>query len=1120
MNRGGLAKLFYQELLKIEQSAALEQAGKVEALYRLLNVLFVEMTKKERLQFATLFSRIAYVSHKYQLTRSLQFYLHRFRWKASQQLGETEDATDLYALGFKTLTVSIEALLGEGPPAEVLNCCPSDWPFPYQQAGIKNYLAQVKVLLIGEEEELSQFLAKAETHAEETIRIQYNIPERNEHFNPTVRVIRRIFDFPLMLTLLDVEVDDEGIYRPRAFIIEPDYLMDVSAIAECFSGNNTDPWPYLLKKFLPFTSSIPLMVGNIANFFLDELMTNPDVTFGELKKQIFQLNPLVFCLYDDRQIRDIIGRSQLHFVNLKQMVKEGFARENIVREDSFLEPTFYSATYGLQGRLDFLYRDIDAGKGAIVELKSGKPFMPNIYGLGPNHFMQTLLYDLLVKSAYGKALDAAAYILYSGLEERQLRFAPATKAQQYEGLQLRNQLLGMERMLAKLGLGEEGLLDQGQLLFGRLNLKFFPQLKGFGRTDMAHFQQVYEGLNPIEKAYFIAFSGFIAREHQLAKTGEQSIDHINGLASLWLNSRAEKQANFDLMSRLTIVKNESAEEEPLIWFARHPEDQLANFRQGDIAILYPEVADGPLAAQLFKCTLVELNQEQIGVRLRSRQFNKRTFEDYEHWNLEHDLLDSGFVSMYRNLFAFAASAKPKKALLLTEQAPRQGQLLPLEPKSGMTEEQGQILQQILATEDYFLLWGPPGTGKTSVMLRHLVEHLLVNTEDQLLLLAYTNRAVDEICASIERIGGDIRNQYLRIGSRYSTGESYQDQLLSLKARKAASRRELKQLIQEKRIIVATVSSIAGKPELLQLKTFQWAIIDEASQILEPMLVGILPHFQRFVLVGDHRQLPAVVVQREDLTAVKDPILHPIGLKDLRNSLFERLYHRCQQENWHWAYAQLSHQGRMHHEIMDFPNRFFYDGTLKILPETVPARTRQLEHSPFKSVMEDEKLEQQLCQYRTLFFDTPIDESSPTAKTNQYEAERIGQLVLSYQKLYRKMGKPLDAESIGIITPYRAQIATIRAVLEKAQLDPETVTIDTVERYQGGARDVILISLCTNSPHQMQTLSSLSMDGVDRKLNVALTRAREHLVLVGNEFLLRSNPIYRDLVEYLQRQSVS
>ncbi|GJM31997.1 MAG: DNA helicase [Saprospiraceae bacterium] len=1117
MNTEGLARLFYQELLKIEQNAALEKAGKVEALYRLLNLLFVEMTRKEKLQFATLFSRIAYVSHKYQLSRPLQFYLHRFRWKASLSLGEETDDNELYGFGFKVLTVCIEALLKEGPPPEVLNCCPPAWPFPFRRAGIKKFLPHAKVLLVGEDQEQSWFLAKDESRAEENIRIQYNIPERNEHFNPTVRVIRQIFGFPLMLTLLDVEVDDEGIYKPRAFIVEPDYLVDVSAISECFSANGADPWPYLLKKFLPFTTSVPLMVGNIANFFLDELMSNPDVTFGELKKRIFQLNPLAFCQFDDRQIRDVVGRSQLHFVNLKQMVKEGFARENIKREDSFLEPAFYSAIYGLQGRLDFLYRDTEAGKGAIVELKSGKPFMANIHGLGPNHFMQTLLYDLLVKSTYDKELEAAAYILYSGLEERQLRFAPATKSQQYDGLQLRNQLLGMERMLTKLGTEEGTLIEQGQPLFGRLDLKFFPKLRGFSRDDMNLFQQLYQSLQDVEKAYLIAFSGFIAREHQLAKTGEQGVDRINGLASLWLNSRPEKQANYDLMSSLTMVKNQAAEEEPLIWFARHQDDKLANFRQGDIAILYPDSERGPLASQLFKCTLVELTPDQVCIRLRSRQFNSRAFDDHEFWNLEHDLLDSSFVSMYRNLFAFAQASKGKRALLLTQREPKIGPAPILPPNPKMTEEQSAILQKVLTTEDYFLLWGPPGTGKTSVMLRHLVAHLLTNTEDHMLLLAYTNRAVDEICAAIERIGGDIKNQYLRIGSRYSTGEAYHTQLLSLKARTITSRKELKELIQEKRIIVATVSSIAGKPELQQLKTFHWAIIDEASQILEPMLVGMLPHFKRFVLIGDHRQLPAVVVQDASLSSIKDPILYPLGLRDLRNSLFERLYQRCQEENWHWAYAQLSHQGRMHREIMDFPNRYFYNGELKILPESVQDRIRQTMASPFQIQQEDPDLDRQLCERRTLFFNTPIDESSRTAKTNQYEAERIGQLVACYQNLYRKNGRPLGPESIGIITPYRAQIATIRAVLENAELDHQSVTIDTVERYQGGAREVILISLCTNSSRQMQTLSSLSLDGVDRKLNVALTRARDHLVIVGNEVLLRTNPVYRDLVDYLQQK---
>ncbi len=88
------------------------------------------------------------------------------------------------------------------------------------------------------------------------------------------------------------------------------------------------------------------------------------------------------------------------------------------------------------------------------------------------------------------------------------------------------------------------------------------------------------------------------------------------------------------------------------------------------------------------------------------------------------------------------------------------------------------------------------------------------------------------------------------------------------------------------------------------------------------------------------------------------------------------------------------------------------------------------------------------------------------------------------------------------------------MLETAAIDPDALTVDTVERYQGGARKVILISLCTNSEAQVSTLTSLSDEGIDRKLNVALTRAREHLVLVGNEQLLRGEKAYSQLLEFL------
>jgi DNA replication ATP-dependent helicase Dna2 len=468
--------------------------------------------------------------------------------------------------------------------------------------------------------------------------------------------------------------------------------------------------------------------------------------------------------------------------------------------------------------------------------------------------------------------------------------------------------------------------------------------------------------------------------------------------------------------------------------------------------------------------------------------------------------------MYRSLFQFVQFDERKKRLLFTLEAPQKPEQESFLIKKGLTEEQGNILQKMINAKDYFLLWGPPGTGKTSVMLRHFVAHLLNETDENILLLAYTNRAVDEICDAIEIIDPLIKNEYIRIGSRFSTQERFHDQLLDQKISKIDSRKDLKDTIQNHRIYVATIASLASKMDLLKLKKFHRVIIDEASQILEPMLVGLLPHFEHFILIGDHKQLPAVVVQSPEESKIESPKLKEIGLENMRDSLFERLFKRCIEKEWHWAFARLSHQGRMHHDIMDFPNEHFYNSGLKILPEQLTASKFQTQNIDLQKPANISYLEQILFSRRNIFLSTEIDNNSRTGKTNAFEANLICELVYGFKRIYEFNNRAIDKNSIGIITPYRAQIAQIRQALMEKGIDPELLTIDTVERYQGGARDVILISLCLNNQTQLSSLVSLSEDGVDRKLNVALTRARQHLVVLGNVEILQQNAIYKNLME--------
>ena len=1166
LNKPELARLFYLELLKIHGNGGWPAATKAGALARLLELLFLEITKAENISFTTLFARIAYACHKFEVEKKTQYWIHFFR-KKLRVLMPGDDAGAVYQLGLKTTAAAIAAVFGEAPPEEVAAILPKKYPFTYSEIKISGFKPVARVIALQDDEANDRLIAQDADAPAAIIYVQYNIAERNEPFNPTIREIRAHFGFPVTLSLVDVEIvgspqnqkaqgehDTDGfpsgiarpdfreqkeaepgtIYRPRAMVVEPDYLLDVSTVANCFQGSGAEPVVYLLQKFLPVVQSVPMMVGNIANFFLDELMHNPRATFKETFPKVFKLNPLAFSLLPDATIREVMHTSQKHWVTLQNMVVQGFKKFDIEPSECYLEPSFYDEKHGLQGRLDVFYKK--GNKSAIIELKSGSAFMPNRNGIGASHYIQTLLYDLMVRATFGDEVEPACYILYSKMDSRQLKFAPRVKSEQNEALQLRNQLVSLDRQLAAI----QGQVVKAPVL-EKITTNHLPHLKGFHQRDVELFEKTYTALNDLERRYFNAFTGFIAREHQLAKTGIQGLENANGLASLWLDDLAQKEENFQIIKALKIRENRANEDEALLIFEKTAEtNQLANFRTGDIAVLYPapaqrEVTSSPFGggregswvnAQIFKITLLSITPQEVTVRLRYKQFNLQIFEENDLWNLEHDQMDMSFNAMYQGLFLFAQAPVEKRKLLLSVEAPSTG--LPIDlpggnqkiggdiASAGLTKEQSRILGKMLSAQNYFLLWGPPGTGKTSQMLKNYAKWIFENTEENLLLLAYTNRAVDEICEVLEDLGSDISESYLRIGSAYSAGARFVPKLLHEKTAHITQRAELKEVFEKHRIVVSTLASLSGNMAVLKLKKFRRVVIDEASQILEPALVGLLPQFEQFILIGDHKQLPAVVVQDASTSAVTDELLQSIGLHNLRNSLFERLYHRCISQGWHWAYDQLSHQGRMHEDIMHFPGEQFYEGKLQILPEQIPTAWNQKVPLPAPNCVTTAGWQQQVAEKRIAFLPTAIDMESLSLKTNRHEAALIAQLIKFLQT--RAPSPNPNPQSIGIITPYRAQIALILEVLQKENIDCTGITVDTVERYQGSARDIILISLCTNAARQLDSLISRSDEGVDRKLNVALTRAREQVVILGNEELLSKNEVYRKLIEYCQENT--
>jgi DNA replication ATP-dependent helicase Dna2 len=321
--------------------------------------------------------------------------------------------------------------------------------------------------------------------------------------------------------------------------------------------------------------------------------------------------------------------------------------------------------------------------------------------------------------------------------------------------------------------------------------------------------------------------------------------------------------------------------------------------------------------------------------------------------------------------------------------------------------------------------------------------------------------------------------------------------------------EIRALLGNMRIIVSTISSLLKTPELLAIKRFGTVIIDEASQVVEPQLCGLLTKFPRCILIGDEKQLPAVVVQPERGTFTSDAELNEAGFYDLRVSLFERLLTRCKAQGWEQAYGIISRQGRMHQDLMRFPNETFYNGVLTPL-----AAWQSEDIFPYDKVEYNtetalpQEILKRITQKRLTFWS-----SEPEQQTKVHEQEAMRAAALA-QYFREELGDKFHGGSIGIITPFRAQIAAIHRYL--ANELRETVSVDTVERYQGSEREIIIISFAVNYPAQVRSIQSLSFDGtVDRKLNVALTRARQKLVVLGCSEVLQKQDIFAKFIGFVR-----
>ncbi len=389
----------------------------------------------------------------------------------------------------------------------------------------------------------------------------------------------------------------------------------------------------------------------------------------------------------------------------------------------------------------------------------------------------------------------------------------------------------------------------------------------------------------------------------------------------------------------------------------------------------------------------------------------------------------------------------------------------------------------LASDTYHLIQGPPGSGKTRVMSR-LIRQCLDNGE-RVLLSCPTNIALDQTLSGLIDLGS-VR--FIRIGPKVSCSDFLVSKLgqkgnrayfVEDVVRKYGNIRKSVEYINDCGLIAATCHQVMSHPAFLSQR-FDRVVLDEAGQVDEPSALGVIALGPKFVLGGDHQQLPPIANS-------SDTQENPADRWGLERSLFERLFLTGPESN----ISRLPIQYRMNETIQDIVSQLFYDGMLAPA-ECVAKRRLSLDGYCAEGSLMAEIIDPDIP---VVFVDTP---GAGAGKANLDEADAAasitGALVLG--------GVPMN--QIGIITPYRAQQALIRERMTDLGIYDPSITINTVDRFQGGEREVIILSLSRSD-----NVTSFLAD--EKRLNVSLSRARSKLILIGHRANLEKNNLFESIL---------
>ncbi|KAL2640981.1 hypothetical protein AAZV13_06G264700 [Glycine max] len=915
-------------------------------------------------------------------------------------------------------------------------------------------------------------------------------------------------------------------HNKNFLIVHPDILVSGTRVAASLSCPRRTVLDERLKNN---DYSIIALTGTLLHQIFQAGLTkeNPTVNFMEDYAEVVlqrNIESLYACGVNENDVRktlrDAIPRILSwikQFKNTKERkdlsVNFGFDDEpkNVgISEVIDIEEMAWAPKYGLKGMIDASVRvkiqsqkDDPEEKIMPLEFKTGKaPYSQS----SVEHRAQVILYTLLMSERYQKAVDSGL-LYYLRSDQTQ---GIVVQRSDLTGLIMRRNELASDLLKALTLQQLPPMLQSPSICKGcrHLNVCSIYHKAHGGSTESSGLGEAFDSLSnhmtSSHSKFLCRWDRLIdleAKETELLKKGVLQSHRLNsgGLSSIVLDASQgiphQKSLNDNKFVYHFIQQDSSSSLSGV--FDASSSASLKNdldftLRSGDHVILSNQSSHQIIA----KGVISDISPIHVSVSFSKRlriPGSSSTAHDLSQqvWRIDKDEYVTSFAIMRFNLvqlFLQNDQSAHLRRMIVDLEAPRfdSGSLVSQDPaisyvwseKSLNDDQRGAILK-ILTAKDYALILGMPGTGKTSTLV-HAVKALLIRGTS-ILLTAYTNSAVDNLLIKLKAQGID----FVRIGRHEVVNEEVREHCLS--AMNVQGVEDIKIRLEQVKVVAVTCLGISSP--LLANTRFDVCIMDEAGQTTLPVSLGPLIFASTFVLVGDHYQLPPLVQSAEARE-------NGMGI-----SLFCRL-----SEAHPEAISALQSQYRMCQDIMDLSNALIYGDRLRC--GSFEVANSKLEFSGLNCDLP--WLEDVLNPRRpVIFIDTDklpaLEARDQKIVNNPIEAQIIAEVAKELVK------NGIGSEHIGIITPYNSQANLIRNAASMTSLE-----IHTIDKYQGRDKDCILVSFVRSTENPTSCAASLLGDW--HRINVALTRAKKKLIMVGSRRTLLRVPLLKLLIKKVEEQS--